>query len=116
MYRKRASGLKTEDMTNAMGEEPDFFHEDGHWRKEHAPQQFGIDDFEPFAKKELNNVLQRCMQKLPPLWLSVFTMKLMDDESTEFVCTELRLTQANFWVIIHRAKLNLRACLEKNWM
>ena len=67
VYRKRASGLKTEDMTNAMGEEPDFFHEDGHWRKEHAPQQFGIDDFETFAKKELNKTEFRLSSRIPVL-------------------------------------------------
>jgi RNA polymerase sigma-70 factor (ECF subfamily) len=56
------------------------------------------------------------MQKLPVLWLAVFTMKHIDDESTKVICTELKVSDANFWVIIHRAKLNLRACLQKNWI
>jgi RNA polymerase sigma-70 factor (ECF subfamily) len=56
------------------------------------------------------------MQKLPALWMSVFTMKHMDDQTTEIICAELKLTAANFWVIIHRTKLNLRACLQKNWI
>ncbi|MBL4674764.1 MAG: sigma-70 family RNA polymerase sigma factor [Mucilaginibacter sp.] len=116
VYRKKANGLKTEEMSNSIGEEPDFFHEDGHWKKEDAPQQFGVDDFDPLARKELNKALKNCLQKLPALWLSVFTMKHMEDEATDSICTELRLTQANFWVIIHRAKLNLRACLQRNWM
>lgn len=116
VYRKKANGLKTEEMNNSIGEEPDFFHEDGHWKKEHAPQQFGGDGFDPLAQKELNKALQLCLQKLPALWLSVFTMKHMEDEATDSICTELKLTQANFWVIIHRAKLNLRACLQRNWM
>lgn len=116
VYRKKSSGLKIEEINPITGEEPDFFHENGHWKKEHSPQQFGLEDFDPLAHKELNQVLQQCMKKLPSLWLSVFTMKHMDDEATDFVCTELRLSQANFWVIIHRAKLNLRACLQKNWM
>ena len=94
----------------------DFFQQDGHWRKEYVPQPFALDDFDPLANKELNKVLQQCLQKLPALWMAVFTMKHMDEEATDFVCSELRLSQANFWVIIHRAKLNLRACLQKNWM
>jgi hypothetical protein len=40
----------------------------------------------------------------------------MDDQTTDIICTELKLTSANFWVIIHRTKLNLRACLQKNWI
>ncbi|QXV65970.1 sigma-70 family RNA polymerase sigma factor [Mucilaginibacter sp. 21P] len=116
VYRKNANGLKTAEINNSIGEEPDFFHEDGHWKKEHRPKAFGVDDFDPLANKELNRALQLCLQKLPALWFSVFTMKHMEDEATEMICKELRLTQANFWVIIHRAKLNLRACLQRNWM
>lgn len=116
VYRKKTGALKTEGLNNSIGDEPDFFHEDGHWHKEHWPQAFGVDDFDPLANKELNKALLQCLNKLPALWLSVFTMKHMEDEATDFICAELRLTQANFWIIIHRAKLNLRACLQKNWM
>jgi len=82
----------------------------------HQPLPFGIEDHEPLRAKEFNHILQLCMQKLPAMWMSVFTMKHMDDATTEFICSELRVTQANFWVIIHRAKLSLRACLQKNWI
>ena len=63
-----------------------------------------------------NHCAQKCLQKLPSLWNAVFTMKHIEDTATEIICTELRVTQANFWVIIHRAKVNLRACLQKNWI
>ncbi len=33
--------------------------------------------------------------------------------ATETICRELKITPANFWVIIHRAKVNLRACIQK---
>ena len=117
VYRKKSSGLQTQELTNAEGEVQEFFNEnDGHWKSEHKPLNFGVDDYDPLVNKEFNQVLQKCMQKLPALWLSVFTMKHMDDEATDTVCAELKISSANFWVIIHRAKLNLRACLQKNWM
>ena len=56
------------------------------------------------------------MEKLPVLWHAVFTMKLVDEESSENVCKELSVSPSNLWVIIHRAKVNLRACLQKNWL
>jgi hypothetical protein len=40
----------------------------------------------------------------------------MDDESTDMICSELKVSASNYWVIIHRTKLNLRACLQKNWI
>ncbi len=117
VYRKRSSGLKTLEFTNADGEVEDFFNEhDGHWKEQYAPQPFGLDNYDPLEGKELNSILKKCMEKLPALWQSVFSMKHLDDEPTETVCTELKISPANYWVIIHRAKLNLRACLQKNWI
>lgn len=116
IYRKKSSRFKTEGIDNGEYLETDFFNEDGHWKPEHYPQQFGIEQADPLHQKEFYQILQKCMNKLPALWISVFTMKHLDDEPTDTVCTELRISQSNYWVIIHRAKLNLRACLQKNWI
>ena len=120
VYRKRSSGLINAglDLNKAEREEADFFdHNEGHhWKQEHVPKSFGLDNYDPVINKEFNVILQKCMQKLPALWMAVFTMKHMDDETTDIICAELKVTAANFWVIIHRAKLNLRACLQKNWI
>jgi RNA polymerase sigma-70 factor (ECF subfamily) len=117
VYRKKSSGLVTTDIHQAEQEQADFFNtDDGHWNAERAPRSFGLDDHDPVVHKEFNQILQQCMQKLPALWMSVFTMKHLDDETTDIICAELKLTAANFWVIIHRTKLNLRACLQKNWI
>jgi RNA polymerase sigma-70 factor (TIGR02943 family) len=118
VYRKKSSGFVINaDMQGAEQKESDFFEPQyGHWRSEHAPMTFGIDDHDPLVNMEFNSILQKCMQKLPVLWLSIFTMKHMDDQSTDVICSELKVTQSNFWVIIHRTKLNLRACLQKNWI
>ncbi|MCC8424443.1 sigma-70 family RNA polymerase sigma factor [Mucilaginibacter sp. UR6-11] len=116
-YRRRSSGLNNVTIRAAEQEQEDFFYPaDGHWREEHRPKEFGIEDHDPLHNKEFNLVLQQCLKKLPALWLAVFTMKHMEDESTENICTELKVTSANFWVIIHRTKLNLRACLQKTWI
>ena len=118
VYRKKSSGLVVNaDVQRAEQEQSNFFEpEYGHWNNEHAPKAFGIDYHDPLVNKEFNSILQKCMQKLPALWLSIFTMKHIDDQSTDVICSELKITQSNFWVIIHRTKLNLRACLQKNWI
>jgi len=118
IYRKKSSAFaKRTDVLEAEEEQQDFFESsDGHWKAAHAPQPFGIEHYDPLHNKEFTSILQKCMQKLPALWSAVFTMKHMDDETTEFICNELKVTQSNYWVIIHRAKINLRACLQKNWI
>lgn len=110
-YRKQSASLQSINSDKTI-EEVFFETENGHWKKEHAPQQFA----EPMQEKEFDAVLKACMQKLPKLWASVFLMKHIDEEETAVILSELRLTSANFWVIIHRTKLNLRACLQKNWL
>ena len=116
-YRKQSSRrLSDLRITDAEGEQQDFFDaETGHWNERYRPQTFGLEVDNPLMMKELGSILNGCLAKLPGLWFSVFSMKHMDDLASELICTELKLTAANFWVIMHRTKLNLRACLQKNW-
>ena len=118
VYRKKSSGLAKKTSTIGLNNgETDFFEGyNGHWKEAEQPRIFGSEEFDPFANKEFNGILKNCMQKLPALWLAVFTMKHMDDEDTATICAELKVTAANFWVIMHRSKVNLRACLQKNWI
>ncbi|QNN40214.1 sigma-70 family RNA polymerase sigma factor [Pedobacter roseus] len=116
-YRKRSSGgLKELKEKDAVQEQQDFFDADtGHWNEKYRPQAFGLEVDNPLLMKELGAILNGCLSKLPGLWFSVFSMKHLDDLASELICSELKLTSANFWVIMHRTKLNLRACLQKNW-
>jgi len=113
-YRKQSAiNLK---VISVEGERQDFFDaESGHWTEKDYPRAFGLEIDNPLMMKELGSILNECLAKLPGLWFSVFSMKHMDDLASELICTELKLTAANFWVIMHRTKLNLRACLQKNW-
>ena len=35
--------------------------------------------------------------------------------TTDEICTELGITANNCWVLIYRARMSLRECLEKRW-
>ena len=114
VYRKRNSGLRTQRMEEEP--EAEFFEEgNGHWKELYSPRPMEIEGADPLVNKELAAILKKCLQKLPALWLSVFTMKHMDDAATDAICKELKVTPSNFWVVIHRAKLNLRACIQRSW-
>jgi RNA polymerase sigma-70 factor (TIGR02943 family) len=116
VYRKRSSAfLMVQEHAKNFSNHDFFEKETGHWKEAYAPKTFGIEDYDQLAGKEFQQVLDQCMKKLPALWLSVFTMKHIDELDTEMICGDLKLSRSNFWVIIHRAKVNLRACLQKNW-
>eukprot|EP01137_Pigoraptor_chileana_P012435 Opistho-2@64816 len=91
-YRKQSAGLQSNNSDTSI-EEVFFEAENGHWKKEHAPQPFA----EPMQEKEFDAVLKACMQKLTKLWASVFLMKHIDEEEAAVILSELRLTSANIW-------------------
>ncbi|RZJ76126.1 MAG: sigma-70 family RNA polymerase sigma factor [Flavobacterium sp.] len=113
-YRKTAS-LRSKSVINTNTEEEFFEEDNGHWNKENRPAAFSPVTDE-LQQKEFTAVLKNCIKKMPALWSAVFTMKHIDEEETEDILKQLSISSANFWVIIHRCKLNLRACLQKNWL
>jgi RNA polymerase sigma-70 factor (TIGR02943 family) len=100
----------------ATGEEEIYFDEVGHWTNKAAPAAWGAGMEQPGETKEFYSILNQCKQKLKEIQQSVFVMKYMEDLDSEEICKTLGITAANYWVLIHRAKLHLRKCLEKNWI
>jgi RNA polymerase sigma-70 factor (TIGR02943 family) len=117
-YRKAST--KYEISNSKFGNEEDsfidnYFTEDGDWKESAAPKDWGVEYSTSIENKELASALNNCIDKLPNNQKQIVLLKLVEEEETEKVCKELNITATNYWVIIHRAKLQLRACLEKNW-
>jgi len=52
---------------------------------------------------------------MPAKTAQVFVMREVMGLSTEEICKEMRITATHCWVILHRARLSLRACLDIKW-
>lgn len=68
-----------------------------------------------YENKELRHIIMGCIQDLPDKWRGVVIDKLVEGNDTQEVCNEYDLTASNLWVIIHRAKVQLRECIELKW-
>ncbi len=88
----------------------------GEWNKANAPKPWNVSDKNTIEQKEFKQILAACLGKLPKMWLAAFSLKYLEEEESETICKELEITSSNYWVIIHRAKLQMRECLEKNWI
>ena len=88
---------------------------EGGWQNEQAPAAFYESADQPLEREEFLQILKLCMDFLPFKWAEVFRMKNMEDMNSKEICKELELTPSNLWVIIHRAKLQLRECMEERW-
>jgi RNA polymerase sigma-70 factor (ECF subfamily) len=42
-------------------------------------------------------------------------LKYLEQKDGKEICQDLGITSSNFWQILCRAKLQVRACIEKNW-
>lgn len=99
-------GIDSEDLEYF---DPQF----NRWKKAYWPNFLGVEDKDLLDNKDLNEILQNCMKKLPSLWFNIFKMKYLDDMGTAAICEELKISKSNYWVIMHRAKANLRSCAQK---
>lgn len=90
------------------------FFDDGHWNKANIPQHWEKNPQEDLEKIEVLKTLYHCIEKLPSQQSAVLTQSFLEEQNTEQVCKDNQISASNFWVIIHRAKLSLRKCLEKN--
>ncbi|MCK5764836.1 MAG: sigma-70 family RNA polymerase sigma factor [Bacteroidales bacterium] len=87
---------------------------DGTWIKEHAPSSWD-EEIAGDADGALMEVLQYCISLLAPRMAATFSMKTLDEISTEEICKELGISESNLWVLLHRARLQLRECVENKW-
>ncbi|MCA6216679.1 sigma-70 family RNA polymerase sigma factor [Ideonella sp. B7] len=90
-----------------------LFDETGHWRETPADWQGHPEAL--LGQQQFLQVLDACMEHLPPVQGRVFLMRVWLELDTEEICQELAITAANLWVLLHRARLRLRDCLQTRW-
>ena len=110
-YRETpASQLVKEDMHIE-----DFFDkaDTGHLKKEPGNWEFNPSSL--IENKEFWGSFNDCLEKLPEKTAQAFSLREIDAMDSKEVCKVLGITSTNLWVILHRARLQLRQCLETNW-
>ena len=88
---------------------------EGNWIEERVPQSWDNKSEKNIENEELRVQIDSCIDNLPEKYAMVFRMKTIQGFETEEICKELEITASNLWVIIHRARTQLRKCMEDNW-
>jgi RNA polymerase sigma-70 factor, ECF subfamily len=89
-----------------------LFDESGHW--DNPPAEWG-DPESSLSRQQFFDIMQFCLDKLPANTARVFMMREVLELSSSEICKELAITSTNLWVILYRARVALRQCLEQNW-
>jgi RNA polymerase sigma-70 factor (ECF subfamily) len=89
-----------------------LFESDGHWRADPPSWQ---NPHAALEQKRFFGALEACLARLPAKTAQVFMMREHMGIETGEICKELGITPTHCWVLLYRARMALRLCLEDNW-
>jgi RNA polymerase sigma-70 factor, ECF subfamily len=89
-----------------------LFAANGHWRERQPAWQ------QPEQALELaqfHERLQACVERLPARTATVFMMREALGREVEDICAELGISANHCGVMLYRARMALRGCLQRHW-
>jgi len=90
----------------------ELYKQDGHRINE--PLEWG-DPEQALSRVQFFEILQMCVDELPAALARVFMMREWLELETQQICKENDITSTNCFVMLHRARVRLRECLEMRW-
>ena len=107
---------KVESLSDASANDPieGNFKDDGGWLN--RPAKWDVNPMKIYEQKEFMDILYRCLSDLPERQAEAFMMRELNGLSTAEICKALNISATNSWVILYRARMWLRQCIEKNWL
>jgi len=112
-FRHQAREAPLED--NDLRDQPDSspFDGSGHWAK--GPTDWGGNPEDLYREQKFLDQLAKCLSGLSPNHAKAFTLREIEGADTGEICKILNVSETNLWVILHRARMQLRRCLETHW-
>ena len=109
---QRQAPVAAPDPETAAQDFEELFDERDHWR-EH-PHEWDTPEA-ALQQKEFRQVLESCLSHLPRRTVQAFLLREQMGREIEEICRDLGLSAANCSVLLHRSRMALRLCLQKNW-
>jgi RNA polymerase sigma-70 factor (ECF subfamily) len=116
-FRQRARRREQALDDDSSANQPDIqghFDETGHWAQETRPAEWGNPE-QALASRQFWVVFEACLTRLPEVPARAFMMRELIGLETADICSELGITANHCGVLMHRARLGLRACLSERW-
>jgi len=66
-------------------------------------------------KEEFWQAFEKCLQRLPSKTAEAFSLSEIEEMNSKEICKVLNVTPTNLWSLLHRARVQLRQCLQINW-
>jgi RNA polymerase sigma-70 factor (TIGR02943 family) len=114
-FRKLGREVSFTDLEFLQNEMSNQFDESGHWRVDEGPKEWKPEPDVIMNRAEFWEMLRACLSKLPKRVGDVFMLREMEGLESSEICQDLRISENNLWVMLHRARMALRECVELNW-
>lgn len=79
------------------------------------PGSWDIQTDQLLNKEEFWKTFEDCLKRLPPKTAEAFSLSNMEEMKAKEICKVLNVTPTNLWSLLHRARIQLRQCLQINW-
>jgi RNA polymerase sigma-70 factor (TIGR02943 family) len=113
-YFRRSKKHISIDPTSS--EETDRIQCDSNGHMNPKPTNWNMDPEKAAENSESAEILATCLEGLPDKFDKLFVLKEIDGMSSEKICNEFGIKPTNLWVILHRARNQLKKCMESNWL
>ncbi len=113
-FRRARNNQQLDDIEEAASSAEQAFDDSGHWLS--RPGAWTVNPDEAFEQQEFIDILYRCISRLPDRLAEIFMLREFEELSTDQICRQLDISESNSWVMLYRARLQLRNCLEVNWL
>jgi RNA polymerase sigma-70 factor (ECF subfamily) len=109
-YRKRKSTVFARDLVSDPDNIDAFFNSKGGWHT--RPAHWRTNPGKAHENREFLDHFYQCLADLPQRNADAFVYREIDGLSTAEICKRLDITPNNCWVMLYRARMLLRKCLE----
>ena len=114
-FRKLGRETCFTDMEFLEDELSHKFVPQGFWNHDLGPLEWKPEADVVMHRSEFWDTFRNCLAKLPQRVADVFMLREIDEMETTQICDTLKVSPNNLWVMLHRARMALRECLEVNW-
>jgi len=113
-FRQQAREQNFTDLDFLADERERFFDQRALWNSQLGPRPWPQPD-ESLETVEFWRAFDACVSKLPKKVAQIFLLRELDGMDSADICKEFGVSPNNFWVMLYRARLGLRRCLEEIW-
>lgn len=117
ILRQRMRLVDAASLLHEDEEDEDFaalFDRSGHWQADERPAAWG-NPHESLRESQFWQVFEACLENLPGRQARVFMMREFVELESDEICAAVGVSVSNLNVMLYRARVRLRECLENRW-